>query len=103
MDTDHYKTKLEARLQELVARTEDIEERFENSADAPFDGDSGQIRKLDVLDDLDDLSASEARSIHAALDRVEDGTYGDCVTCGDAIDGKRLDAVPHTPFCRHHA
>jgi DnaK suppressor protein len=35
----------------------------------------------------------------AALQRIEDGTYGKCQECGNNIGGPRLDAVPYTPFC----
>ena len=37
--------------------------------------------------------------IDAALARIEDGTYGDCVRCGEAIAPARLALVPDTPFC----
>lgn len=34
-----------------------------------------------------------------ALARIEDGTYGKCVVCGEAIPRERLEAVPETPYC----
>jgi DnaK suppressor protein len=35
----------------------------------------------------------------AALQRIEDGTFGKCQECGNDIGGQRLDALPYTPFC----
>ena len=35
----------------------------------------------------------------AALDRVADGSYGQCVSCGDAIPFERLSAIPETLYC----
>jgi DnaK suppressor protein len=35
----------------------------------------------------------------AALDRVEQGTYGRCVRCGKEISPARLEAMPATPLC----
>jgi DnaK suppressor protein len=35
----------------------------------------------------------------AALRRVDEGTYGLCEDCGEAIDERRLRALPATPFC----
>ena len=34
-----------------------------------------------------------------ALGRIEDGTYGTCVACGEQIPRERLEAVPETPYC----
>ena len=34
-----------------------------------------------------------------ALGRIEDGTYGKCVACGEPIPKERLEAVPETPYC----
>jgi RNA polymerase-binding transcription factor len=39
------------------------------------------------------------RAIDSALGRIRDGTYGKCLSCGKQIDGRRLAAVPWTPFC----
>lgn len=37
--------------------------------------------------------------IQEALDRIDDKSYGDCVHCEDAIQPKRLEAVPWTRLC----
>lgn len=39
------------------------------------------------------------RDIRAAFARMEDGTFGECVHCGEAILQKRLLALPWTPNC----
>jgi DnaK suppressor protein len=39
------------------------------------------------------------RNIQAALRRMEDGTFGACSNCEEAIGRNRLVAVPWTPFC----
>jgi DnaK suppressor protein len=53
-----------------------------------------------VVDEVAHAHATEelARTV-AALRRVEDGTYGLCADCGEAIDERRLRALPATPFC----
>ena len=38
-------------------------------------------------------------SIEAALERVEDGTYGHCEECGAKIPKARLNAIPYTALC----
>ena len=37
--------------------------------------------------------------INAALDRIADGTFGQCTHCGMAISEARLKAIPYTPQC----
>lgn len=37
--------------------------------------------------------------VEAALRRMQDGSYGSCVTCGGAIDVERLEILPQTPVC----
>ncbi len=37
--------------------------------------------------------------IRAALDRIAEGTYGECLNCGKTIGMKRLEALPWTPYC----
>ena len=44
-------------------------------------------------------AAEELSQVVAALRRVEDGSYGSCEDCGEAIDERRLRALPATPFC----
>lgn len=38
-------------------------------------------------------------AIEAALERVEDGTYGQCEECGVSIPKTRLNAIPYAPLC----
>ena len=37
------------------------------------------------------------RNVRAALDRIEEGTYGTCIDCEEEIGIKRLKALPWTP------
>jgi DnaK suppressor protein len=37
--------------------------------------------------------------VNGALQRMEDGTYGQCLSCGREIGMKRLEAVPWTHLC----
>ncbi len=37
--------------------------------------------------------------IEAALERVEDGTYGQCEDCGAKIPKTRLNAIPYATMC----
>lgn len=41
----------------------------------------------------------ELQRIGAALRRLDEGDYGDCVRCGEAINPRRLAVDPAAPLC----
>jgi DnaK suppressor protein len=41
----------------------------------------------------------QLRLVHQALNRMLDGSFGECVHCGEEIGAKRLEALPWTPCC----
>lgn len=48
------------------------------------------------------LSSSERGvllQIEEALERLDKGEYGNCISCGDKIAAKRLQAVPWARYC----
>ena len=42
---------------------------------------------------------NQLSQVRAALDRLDEGTFGECLQCGNMIGEKRLEAVPWTPHC----
>lgn len=42
----------------------------------------------------------ELEAIEEALQRLENGSYGECEACGQPIEPRRLEVMPETPFCR---
>lgn len=45
---------------------------------------------------IDDTLTDEFNQVIDALERMEKGTYGTCVTCGQDIPFERLQAIPYT-------
>ncbi len=43
--------------------------------------------------------SSLLRDVNTALQRVADGSYGICLRCEEAINPKRLDALPWAAYC----
>jgi DnaK suppressor protein len=37
--------------------------------------------------------------VEGALDRIREGVFGQCISCGAEINMKRLEAVPWTRYC----
>jgi len=54
-------------------------------------------REIDYT--LGENSGHVLAAIDAALKRIDDGTYGTCITCGDQIRYERLEASPWASLC----
>ena len=48
---------------------------------------------------LRDVENAQVAQIEDALERIEDGTYGMCAGCGEAIAPKRLEIIPYATLC----
>jgi DnaK suppressor protein len=58
----------------------------------------GQIQ--DTIDDAKiDRASIELEQVLAARCRLHDGSFGDCLNCGNAIDIRRLRALPSAALC----
>lgn len=94
------KKQLTDRLSELSARLNRIEGHLQQTPN-PDNEDRAQEAEMDeVLEELGAAGTTEVEAIHAALGRIEDGTYGICLRCGEDISIERLDIIPHTTLCR---
>ncbi len=94
------KTALLARLAELDRRLHRIEAELDQPAEKDWEEAAVEHEDDEVLESMGTQGLQEIEKIRAALARIEDGSYGWCVRCGNAISEERLDAVPATPFCR---
>jgi DnaK suppressor protein len=54
-------------------------------------------RELELI--LDDRETAEERAIDAALERIELGTFGQCLDCGVDIPEQRLMVAPEAARC----
>lgn len=48
---------------------------------------------------LNSLDYEKLRRIEEALDRLDSGDYGTCLSCGEPIRERRLDALPWARYC----
>lgn len=51
------------------------------------------------LTGLAQAARSKLEQVTAALDRLDDGTYGTCARCGEPIPAGRLEARPFAAHC----
>lgn len=95
------RTKLEAESAELTERlAADTQDMVENVNPDP--GDREDAAQADALHfrnkSLLDRDRARLAEIEAALDRIEDGTYGICEDTDEPIPFRRLEAEPTTRF-----
>jgi DnaK suppressor protein len=48
---------------------------------------------------LQDAEVDEYRRIVSALGKIDEGSYGICIDCGNPISEKRLQSFPDTTRC----
>lgn len=85
----------------LVERLEKIESS--KIRKEPLEADSSEqaqeIVNHEVVDALDDLEGVELANIDQALERIENGSYGSCLVCGESIAKARIKAIPFASCC----
>ncbi|MDV3257769.1 MAG: TraR/DksA family transcriptional regulator [Sphingomonas sp.] len=99
MPNSDVRKRLEAQLAELESRAARIAEDLSE----PLNPDSSE-QAVEMEDDASlegqgALVEREIASVKRALARVDDGTYGECVRCGEKIAPARLEARPEAALC----
>ncbi len=98
------------RLHALLA---DLESSRGTFAHEPGTTDAGELSHVDqhpaeAASELTEQERDEALlavvddqtvQVRAALDRIEDGTYGTCVDCGTPLPDERLEVRPEASRC----
>lgn len=88
------------RLGELDARVHKIEDRLDDPVSKDWEDQAIEREDIEVLEDLGNAGLKEMELVRAALGRIDDGSYGTCLKCGDDISMERLKAVPFAALCR---
>jgi len=102
-DVSQIEERLRIRLRELNERLEKTESELDQPMNADAEDRATERESDEVLEGLGNAGLAEIRMIEAALDRIRDGTFGECVACGEPISDERLDAVPYPARCRNCA
>jgi DnaK suppressor protein len=83
----------------MVERTEDYgREADRDLSQDPADKASNSYTK-ELLFSQSTNERNTLKLIEEALDRLSDGSFGECINCGEEINIKRLDAIPWAPHC----
>ena len=110
MNTQRYsdlKQMLEDRKKEILAQLKDKirDVRAENvSGKVNTVLDPGESSEVGIQEDIEfaliQMKAETLNKINEALNRLEEGAYGNCFECGEEISHPRLRALPFAVRCR---
>ncbi|MBW2493306.1 MAG: TraR/DksA family transcriptional regulator [Deltaproteobacteria bacterium] len=99
MDLEAAKRSLEDRLAELGVRASKIEADLRSPGSKDWTDRASEKENEEVLEKINASERVEIEQIRAALARIKEGTYGECLQCGDPIAPRRLEALPYTNTC----
>lgn len=96
-------TDIRTTLTVRLAALEDREQRLRRDITAPMNADSEE-QAVDIEDDealleQETLVAQRIIAVRAAIRRVDEQRYGQCLACGDEIPEARLAAIPEAAHC----
>lgn len=101
-DLVHERAEAERRLRALERDLAAVKQASEGSnADDEHDPEGATIAfEREQLSALVRRARQRVLDLDAALERLDDGTYARCRSCGGTIPSARLEALPATQTCR---
>ena len=111
LDVDHFRGLLVEKRNAVMGALENLQrenssslveetgELVSGSADQHLADTATETVEREIGNTLEDHDVRLLDAIDAALQRIEEGTYGKCVNCGAAIPEERLEAMPWATLC----
>lgn len=91
--------RLEQELEETLAKIGQLNKKLEDKADYGIGKGGSTIYEWEFNLAMRQSLEAKAKSIRAALRKMQDGNYGICEVCGQEIDAERLAVLPHATLC----
>ena len=98
-DLTRLENDFETRLKELKGRAEAIDDELAQPGDDDWDENAVESEGDEVAENVGNMMLAEIRQIQSVLAQIKAGTYGTCVSCGESIAPKRLEAMPQATRC----
>lgn len=96
---DQLRQELLDKKSELAARLDRISLNVQRGFDADSKEMAKELEDSEVVDALGNEARAEIVKIGAALARMDEGSFGLCTQCGEAIDRNRVIAYPFADDC----
>lgn len=103
-DVERFREKLEsqrAETKQLLRRTEEEQKGLAGYRPPEFGDFCTESAAREYVFERVTQQRRLLNRIERALERIHSGTFGECITCGEEIPAKRLNAMPWTEYCLH--
>lgn len=96
-DLDAERDRLKAQIASLEpgSSVDSVDDNFADSGQVAAEQGENQALAAQLRTELEE--------VERALQKLDDGTYGVCETCGEPIAPARLEAMPAARYCITHA
>lgn len=98
-DLEKIKANLLAKLEEMEARVESIDEDLSREEDDDWQENAVESKNDEVLEEVGEATQDDILQIKLALSQLDAGKYGMCSKCGNAIAKERLKVLPYATKC----
>ncbi len=99
MTYEDLKLELEARLAEMQGRLASIKHEVTRGHSGDSAEQAQERENDEVIDAIGNETRQSLREIQEALDKIAEGTYGECDVCGEEIGIARLRVRPQATRC----
>ncbi len=99
MNQEKIRKQLQDEKAELEKRVATIHVHARKPLNADSSEQAAELGNVEVVSALETEAVEELASINAALQRINDGSYGTCITCGEEISEQRLAIRPESSEC----
>jgi len=99
---ESFKKRLEDRqkdLRRMVSRTEQDGRTADDEATQDIADRAASSYNKEFLFHQSNNDRQLLNMVEGALNRIREGSFGECISCGKEINSKHLDAVPWTRHC----
>lgn len=98
-ELEKFREKLLEQKTELEKRVDRIHDHARNPLNADSAEQAAELGNVAVVSALEAEAFEEIEAIKAALQRLDSGDFGICISCGEIINRKRLEARPASAEC----
>jgi len=98
IDLEKFKRLLLEEKKRILEKYEMPEEENDEGATDIVD-EAAESNKRRLIQTLSYRDSVVLKQIESALQRIEEGTYGICLKCGQLIPEKRLELIPYALLC----
>ena len=99
MSNDQRRQAIEEQLADMEKRLAAVTRDITKTLSSDFAEQATERENDDVLEEIARETQVSIQHLKAALQRLDDDSYGTCSGCGEDIAPGRLDALPETTLC----